>query len=1137
MADFRPLLWDPSGPVKRRFSDTDTLELDTNGTNSIFDLKISSSSIFVLGNDGILTHTPPSITATSQLLGIVGISGGLANTGKKVSLLDLAWTEHASAEVASIYGVNIALTPHASANNTKYGVYVDGDWDYGLYSRSKGYITKSYTGSGIVSETVDIRSTSTGITGASNEITGIQSYITSNASDLDVVYIGFSALYTGAAPDAEADARGFYATGWDQGFHASSTNDYGLYSLAKTYVLKTYIGSGIADVTSDTRSTSTGITGASNEITGIQSYVTSHANDLDIEYTGFNALYIANAPAAQVIRSSAFRASSAWDFGLYSQAKLYTLLAPTSAPGGNLNVTDVRHSSAAAALGGGDQVRLLHLQRTGNASDTGSIVCGIYAEGEATGSSQKYAIYSDANWDYSIYGLAKASFSDSFTSSGKTIDASATSTTLAASQIMAAIEVDVIGHGSDPSTALIYGVHAKGTTFGSAFKYGFYADSAWHYGLYSASPICTNITATNNPLAHDINITSSGITTGFAMSLIDISFTQSASDTSTINGIELNLTPHASATSSTRGVYVDDVWDYSFYGLAKGLFSDTLSDTGNVITVNSTSGGLALGEILTGVKSSITGNAGDHASSGIYGFYAVGSTVGNASKAGLYIDANWDGGVISYTKSYFQSDPANGSGSLEEWVVESKVNTDTAGLAGGDEVAAYKATLEDDNNDGEAYYYGIYIKTTSAGSAHKWGVYFDTTWPVDQYALRINSGLNHLANDFGTTGNGVTSDHITVQTSGDLGTNAVGTALDINVSADSGADGSSWHGVLAHCVNSNAKVSYAFKASQNWDYGFYSTNGSIYVAGNLNSMSSPTTQGTVHLAISSSSGIAVSNYYGGTRVHYTRHTSDAAGNIFAHYVNSNGTSGNANYYGLFADTNVDIGVGSLAETSAFSRGTSGWTSSTLPVLKAENANTSNIQAALKVISAHTGSTSKCLEIDHSFAGGNTEDTRRAIVFTSAQMNKRQIPPSLFHPNTYSSTYWYLQTTGTSHRWRTTGTAARTIVAPLTVPHNAVIKEVAVRCYHTVVSTTACKITLYRHTWGNSTSTSQGTQNGSTATASQSVTLSGLSVTVDNTGYDYYIQFVCGVTGSSSANYLYSAYVIYEIIDFAAGCGW
>lgn len=108
--------------------------------------------------------------------------------------------------------------------------------------------------------------------------------------------------------------------------------------------------------------------------------------------------------------------------------------------------------------------------------------------------------------------------------------------------------------------------------------------------------------------------------------------------------------------------------------------------------------------------------------------------------------------------------------------------------------------------------------------------------------------------------------------------------------------------------------------------------------------------------------------------------------------------------------------------------------------------------------------------------------------------------------------------------------------PLHVPHNAVIKSVDVQCDHGQTPTNNPVLTLYRHSSGASTSTSQGSQNGTLASGAQTITLSSLSVTVDNTQYDYYLHFINGRTASTSDNYLYSAHVTYEITDFAAGCG-
>jgi hypothetical protein len=250
MADFRPLLWDPAGPVKRRFSDTDTLELDTDGTNSIFDLKISSTSVFTLSNAGVLTHAVGTaldtvgdaaytLTSTSG-----GVNGASATAG--VSGLETTVTGSASdTNTALIVGYKSSYGGGGGGSNMGVGFWADSSHDLALYCQAAAFITTdddnsalevdmpAATTNGAKSGRFGLATADANHTGKSFSVVEVKGEGKSNTTDGGTI-LGLSVEYTESGTQA-ATTRGIdIDANWDYGvltqsllgFNRATTNPF-----------------------------------------------------------------------------------------------------------------------------------------------------------------------------------------------------------------------------------------------------------------------------------------------------------------------------------------------------------------------------------------------------------------------------------------------------------------------------------------------------------------------------------------------------------------------------------------------------------------------------------------------------------------------------------------------------------------------------------------------------------------------------------------------------------------------------------------------------------------------------------------------------------------------------------------------
>lgn len=1019
---------------------------------------------------------------------------------------------------------------------TSYGFYADTDWTYGLYSAAKSHVEDSLSGT----ESINI----------------LNAVVTASAARTSGDAINYRAqLIPHASDTSDASYYGFYGVGSATGsgrkyaFFSDENWSYGLYSNAQVYAKDTLSGSESITVVDSIVEASAQRT--SGDAIAHRAIINPNASDLATAYYyGFHAQGSVTGSAIK----RAFYADANWSYGLYS-------LAPVSVNNIGISGAGWTISSIVGSTNGLNGTlygQIISLSES--ATDTGAIrglSLNLTPDGSATNTT--YGLYADADWDYGIYSDSKIHT--------QLLSQSASANVYNAVVTANGITGTIIGYNfllseSATDSGGIYGAYFDITPDVSASntKRALYVTSDWDYGIYSASPGIFQQTLTSSSAFEQFSIhLTSGGNTGNEVALLDISLTGNVGDSGpTYYGI--NLAAASISSGSAIGVHVDSDWTYGLYSHSKSLVSvatipagekcfeviaGTLAAGSIGLAVDATSVGLTSSG-LAAMEVSLTGSASDTAGylNGIVVSYTDGGGTPDATR-GIYIGATWDYGIYSGSKIYVASDAPSGIGATGHWSVCSRVDPATS-LASNDEVAAYYADLRDNvSDDSSAIYYGLYIETTDLGAANKRGIFVDTTWPADQYATMIYSGIHYWEEDFGSVVGNTTFVNFTL--SGLLNSSIEGRCLNLELFPDvNQSDGSSWYGVRAYMGNANANDtvgSFAFRANANWHYG-------LYVDNNLSIQQAPN-EGTVHVESLSSSAITSSNYYGYSYYH-TRHASDTAGELHSFYAQANNAvllGSGLVIYGFEAGNKCNIGMLSKAETNLFQRVNAEWTSTTTPVVYIDNANTSNDTAALCVASAATGAASKCLEISHSYAGGNTEDTRRALVFTSAQTNRRASNIYTWTPAGSSATTndWYLYhaTPGASQPssyWLPATTSGEeSLLAPIVVPHNSILQTVVIYIYLAGTAPAAgsrVKAHLYEKAYSQQvTNVRIATGEVGTGTGVQTITLSSIAHTIDNRYNSYFIEIENASASGYSTVRAYGIYYVYDVTDFAAACGY
>jgi len=970
----------------------------------------------------------------------------------------------------------------------------------------------------------------------------------------------FNTKLTLNAGDSGGTFYGYFADGsttgsWTAyGFYADSDWDYGLYSVSDILVTKTVSG---AQSEQDFIGSSVVSSGRSDaeRISLFRGDVTDNAGDSGTEeYAGIYLTTTNNGSGSKI----GVLLGSDWDYGIYSTSDVRVHKSLTgNQPEQNFILSSI--TSTGSGRSDAENISLFKADITDNASDSASAeYTAVYLDTTDLGSAAKWGLRVNSGFDLGVTSASPGRFSLSqLTASVDAFTVSLSSGGMS-STLVKGVKSIYSGDAGDAGTAVIYGFSAEADTVGSASKYAFYSDANWAYSFYGLSPSLISVTPTAAAGGAYIVSSSSYSAASAALGASDIvsvsksTITPNAGDNGAAKYYGFHAAGSGTGNATKYGFYADANWDYGLYFESPTNVTTTPSSApgGTYITSNSTynanSAALGLGDIVKVINTSIAANAGDNASSIYYGLYAEGSTTGSAYKAGVFVDSNWNAGIYATSPVIVSTEAASGVGSTGHWSTYSRIAPATT-LASNDEVSAFTADINDDSGDAGAFYYGLYVKCSGdAGAASKRGIYFDTNWPSDHHATWINSGLHYWAEDFGT----VTSntDHLDVNLSGLLNSSIDGRCINLDITPDSGqSDGSSWYGVRANMVNANANDavgSFAFHANDNWHYG-------LYVGNDLSKQQAPN-EGTVHVESTSSSLIASGDYYGYSYYH-TRHVSDTGGNLSCFYAQANtavAIGSTLTLTGIEVGDNLNYGITTGAETNIFARGASDWTSSILPVVAIGSSNSSNTAASLYVGNASTSAAGKCLEIDHSYDGGNTQDTKRAVILSNTSRNRRSVDIDLWQSliadgTSYSDYYMNSSSTGgTAHRWRTNAGDPfnKVLHIPLLLPHASTLQNVIFLFdeYNGNSATESERpfLQIFKQAVNSPSATQLGSTTYvaySTGTESLTITISSLNETVDNTSYTYFARFTSG-DNTHGAIFGNGCQYDYDITDLGAAPG-
>ncbi len=450
--------------------------------------------------------------------------------------------------------------------------------------------------------------------------------------------------------------------------------------------------------------------------------------------------------------SYGFHADANCAYGLYSLSKALISDAPAAAPAAALAVTKSAFISP-RLLTSADGIALFQASPTGHINDAvDSTYTGFYAQGTATGGAQKYGVVIDGEWDVGLLSFAKSAIGATLpVTGGNLLELNASSGGLTGTNVLSGAKVAISPDGSDSGTSSIYGFFAEGDATGSAVKTAFRADATgWRYGLWSEAPIRTDIVGTG-PTALDINVASSGITSGLLQRISSVSFAQDATDTANINALDLSINVDASATGTIKALNINAGWTYGLYSLSKALVSVSGVTTTTVgADLSITSNSLGVSQSAAVCKVTYTDGGTDHVGSLPRGLHVVGDATSPAtSKQGVLIDAGWDYGMYvvsgltygirSFSPTYV-STSGHTTGTNSSSTAEVASGGMTAALAG---IRGIRVNVSGHANDTAGSAYGVWVPnfTDNGGSLSTdsvLGVRVGGNW---QYGIKSESRI------------------------------------------------------------------------------------------------------------------------------------------------------------------------------------------------------------------------------------------------------------------------------------------------------------------------------------------------------------------------------------------------------------
>jgi hypothetical protein len=513
------------------------------------------------------------LTGADDGLSIVATSAGLGGVGNTVNLIDLSFTENAS-DNDSVNGIDISLTPDASATNSTRAIAVDLNWDRGLYSSSpiEAYYTHTSAVSGLsvfAASYITTRSIVTGQSSASPM--GLHVDLEGNSSDTGGSLI---ALHVDA-DDGSGDATCyglFTATG--------SSLDYAIFANSKSYFTEVLNANG-------------GPTYATKVVGNTSSQTGFTSSGLYVEHsdggTGggfFDGITMEGDSTAGASTSTAINVDNEWDLGIACASwgsRFYFTFPATSVS--TTPVLRVDATTPGTAMGSASNIYAVKTTVNANSVDPGNTdYYGLHSEFDAdsTTSTNCYGLYLSSYGHYYAGKIGKAIYSDSGVSlfshiqsngfggnahSFMKVQVQSSGTGLEALDSIDCFRARVVADADDSGDW--YGFHAEGpvaTITGGSTPNGFYADSNWFWGLYSASKAYITAVDPGDYASLLVYATASTVLGAGEKRVSVYSETNGhASDPSTADMISFFANSDATGSATRYGVLAESSLDYGVY--------------------------------------------------------------------------------------------------------------------------------------------------------------------------------------------------------------------------------------------------------------------------------------------------------------------------------------------------------------------------------------------------------------------------------------------------------------------------------------------------------------------------------------------------------------------------------------------
>jgi hypothetical protein len=854
------------------------------------------------------------------------------------------------------------------------------------------------------------------------------------------------------------------------------------------------------------------------------------------------------------------------------------------------NVANFTLKSLAGGVAASFGMATLNIGITDHASDNGSAqYWGLYVSPGNNGSAEKRAIQVSSGIDLEHYAFISSSgkieHAQTITNgmSGVTRDLQKNSVTsggtgLASSDMVRLLHLEFIGDTDDNAFSSVYGAYFTGDTVGTgATTTGFAIDANWDEGFTSAVKSSIKVSqadgfsgTTQAIFTSQVTSTGTGLASSDDVRLLYLDFNGDPDDSGFASVYGAYFEGDTAGTgATTTGVAVDANWDYSISAAAKGLIAISQADGfGSSSHINlhsqvtSTGTGLAASDAVKLFTANYVSDAGDHASSTVYGLHCTTDTTGSAIKVGVRMDGSWYYGWWSNSKTRLSVSQTDGFGGIEVPLLSDEFTSVGTGLDSGDVLISYKATIVDNPSDGDAEYWGFaYMDNPDNGSVAKYAFGTDTSLTVDDYSLFMQSGPAYLRHDFLTN----QGKHLEVVTATDGIASASGSlaVVTANLAEDGvSADSSYAYGFYAaRDATYSPPTTTAFRADANWDYGLYVDTADTWgvraykcgvgVAFDTMPTIVPDSDGAVYVDLRSSSGVTSGNHLG-VSSQYDRHASDTSGGTIYLFVAdaNNATSGSAFVNAYYAGRSCSRGIYSASQYNQFRRQAGDWNSTVQPVVSITNESTteSSPQHALKATLAESNAGVFAVALDNTANTSTTIGTKYHIGFTEAKSIRRAIATSTFLPD-YPVTagsgedFRYVGNSASSY-WTTYGTTdnSRYLTIPLDdVPNGATIKNLSLVVLNQVSSapttTNRAYIQLYRQPLGSATPTSiSGPHYSDTYDTPTTVASGTLTITLDKTTYSYFVRYRNPAVNVDNYCNVYSFWTTYQITDIGDAIG-